>query len=275
MKGLIAGLERFRHGRTGVSFPGRRSGAAVRAYLWRDSGAGSAPHPNRFPAAPFCTLTWFLSGTVHDGVSAAARVLPAVVVGGPFTRPATTFSAGRVHAFTIVFYPDAFARLAGVDPAALADRLVPADAVLPDAWHPLLREVAGATDDRNRIACVETFLARHVADAGGTRGWLSRLCDAAGVGRLGERQVERNIRRATGQTLRTLRCAERFEAAILGARAAAAGGRVDWAGLACENAYSDQPHLGRECRRFAGASPAELLARVDDDESYWLYRHWR
>ncbi|QBE66514.1 helix-turn-helix domain-containing protein [Pseudoduganella lutea] len=270
------GLERFRHADTGVLLPVPAQGAAVRAYIRRDTGPGSTAHLNRFPAQPFCTVTWFLSGTVHDGVSAAAPVLDAVVVGGPFTRPASTFSAGRIHAFTVVFFPDAFARLASLAPASLADRLLPAREVLPASWHSLLDEVAAAGDDGARVACLSAFVAAtgEVAAAPGLP-WLRRLREAAGFDRLCERQAERRIRRATGQSLRALRRAQRLETALLDAREAAAQGTLHWATLADANDFSDQPHLGRECRKLAGTAPAELIDRQAHDESYWLFRCWR
>lgn len=270
------GLERFRHAETGVLLPPPGQGAAVRAYIRRDTGIGSAAHLNRFPAQPFCTVTWFLSGTVHDGVSAEAPALDAIVVGGPFTRPASTFSAGRIHAFTVVFFPDAFARLAGLAPASLADRLLPARDVLPAAWHTLLDDVAAAGDDGDRVACISAFLAASGETAPTSQvNWLRRLREAAGFDRLCERQVERKVRQATGQSLRALRRAERLETALLDAREAAAHGTLHWATLAGACGYSDQPHLGRECRKLAGTAPAELIDRQARDESYWLFRCWR
>ncbi|MBB3219845.1 helix-turn-helix transcriptional regulator [Pseudoduganella umbonata] len=259
-----------------MSLPATGPGGAVRAYFWRDTGAGSPAHLNRFPAAPYCTVTWFLLGTVHDGQSAAAPALDAIVVGGPFTRPATTFSAGRVRAFTVVFFPDAFARLTGLAPAGFADRLVPARDVLPASLMPLLDEVAAAAGDAERIAQVDAFLARRGhAGAASAAPWLRRLLHSVGIDRLCERQVERRIREATGQSLRTLRGAERFETALLDARAAAEGGTLHWASLASAGGFSDQPHLSREWRKLSGTSPADLIERQARDESYWLYRCWK
>jgi AraC-like DNA-binding protein len=39
-----------------------------------------------------------------------------------------------------------------------------------------------------------------------------------------------------------------------------AGGRVNWAGLAAELGYSDQPHLVAEFRRLTGVTPGRWLA---------------
>lgn len=149
--------------------------------------------------------------------------------------------------------------------------------MLPKAWHSLLAQVAGAGSDRARVDRVDAFLAAQLGDAQepGGRSWLRRLREAAGIDRLGERQVERNIRQAAGQTLRALRRGERFESALLHARAAAECGGLNWARLAGDTGYADQPHLSRECRKLSGTSPADLIARQQGDESYWIYRFWR
>ena len=60
---------------------------------------------------------------------------------------------------------------------------------------------------------------------------------------------------------------QRLETALLEASAAAAGGSLHWASLASASGFSDQPHLGRECRRLSGTSPADLIDRQARDES--------
>jgi len=38
--------------------------------------------------------------------------------------------------------------------------------------------------------------------------------------------------------------------------------------------YSDQSHMNREAREITGLSPGEILRRLQDDETYWIYRIW-
>jgi AraC-like DNA-binding protein len=263
---------------TTFALPGPALGSTVRAFLWRETSDDPASQLNRFPAAPFCTITWCIAGRLHLGESAEGPLLDPVIVAGPFTRPILTFASGRLRAFTIVFFPDAFARLTGLSPAVLADHLVPARSVLPAGWAAFLDDIAHAADDHARMQHAERFLlARGDADHAGEatpRSWLQQLRHRLDTGALCERQVERRIKQQTGQSLRALRGAERFEAAVLNARSAAANGTLSWASVATESGYADQPHICREFRKRSGKSPASLVGRAEADESDWIYRYW-
>ncbi|HEX5738976.1 MAG TPA: AraC family transcriptional regulator, partial [Hydrogenophaga sp.] len=47
-----------------------------------------------------------------------------------------------------------------------------------------------------------------------------------------------------------------------------------WADFAHGAGYADQAHLCREVRDITGHSPAELWAKAQHDERYWVYRIW-
>jgi hypothetical protein len=269
---------------TCVVVPDAAVGAAVRAFIWRDSGAEGLVHLNRFPAAPFCTITWCLAGRLFLGASVDGPMLDRVIVGGPGSRPMLTAATGRLHAFTVVFFPDAFARLTGLSPGTLIDRLVPAHEVLPAYWYGLLRDIAGAADHPERVRRLTRFVADRcdAAPCGveGTKGtaslsWLHGLRRRIDASLLCERQVERRIKRETGQTLRSLQCSGRFEAAVLKARDAKRNGVLSWAGLAGETGYADQSHICREFRKMSGITPARLIDPDNGDESFWIYRYWK
>jgi len=80
------------------------------------------------------------------------------------------------------------------------------------------------------------------------------------------RQVERRVRRLTGTSPKQLACLSRFQKAR---DAIWANPAVDLAWLAFEAGYSDQPHLTREFRRFAGLTPARF-ARESSAKKRWL-----
>ena len=35
-----------------------------------------------------------------------------------------------------------------------------------------------------------------------------------------------------------------------------------------------QAHMSREAREVSGLSPGEILRRLEEDETYWIYRIW-
>jgi len=51
-------------------------------------------------------------------------------------------------------------------------------------------------------------------------------------------------------------------------------GEVDWADLALELGYADQPHLCRDTRRYTGFSPEQLRQGLLTQEAFWPYRLW-
>lgn len=71
------------------------------------------------------------------------------------------------------------------------------------------------------------------------------------------RQVRRRARSSFGYPPSVLVRLLRFQRFL---RAAESGRERPLAALAFESGYADQPHLSRECRAIAGATPTELLA---------------
>lgn len=79
----------------------------------------------------------------------------------------------------------------------------------------------------------------------------ARVREIARDAGVSERTLERRVRAAAGFGPAELRRLVRFRRAL---RIRDAGVR-DWAALAIDAGYSDQPHFAREFRRFAGLSP--------------------
>lgn len=82
------------------------------------------------------------------------------------------------------------------------------------------------------------------------------MADAIG---LSERQLHRRCVGAFGYGPSTLRRILRLQRFLRLARHP--GAPRDLAGLAPRRRYADQPHLARDCRAIAGASPRTLLRR--------------
>jgi len=126
----------------------------------------------------------------------------------------------------------------------------PAQAAAAQRW--LLRRLATApAPDRAVDAAVRAIVGRRGAVA------VSELAGAAG---LSPRQLERRFRAAVGVPPKALARVLRFQAVLH----AVGQGAGDWAGLALDHGYFDQPHLIRDCQDLAGETPARLLARMGE-----------
>ncbi len=78
--------------------------------------------------------------------------------------------------------------------------------------------------------------------------------------RVSERTLLSRFRAATGVTPKAYAQLWRFHRFVN--ELAETPGRPDWAGLAAESGYYDQPHVIRAFRRFSGWTPAEYRRRV-------------
>lgn len=207
--------------------------------------------------------------------------LPAICVAGPNTRPIYTYDLAPVDTVTIAFHPPAFAALTGLAPATLVDRFEPGEEVFGAAVEALARGLRAVPEAGRRVEAIEAFLLprwQAVAhDPGTTRlgGLLARLSvrAAAALVNLHARTLERRFRGGFGLAPRAVRQLARAEAAFLHARDdRRRGDGANLAVLAAEHGYADQAHLARDFRALAGEAPSRLLARVEEDDSYWTYR---
>ena len=268
----------------------------VRAVVSRSTlGIGrqwpEAWHYNHFPATPLCGIGWFVAGhtdQITDGWAAAAgspgQRLPRVYFGGPLTRPSVSRNSAEGHALMLLLMPDAVQALTGLNPADWVNRCAPLHEALGADWQALGDAVLDAPDDDRRVALIEDFLlprwqaSRPPAAAPGLlrlQDWAQSLAMRAATSGAGRslRQAERRIKGWTGLPMRELRGLGRAEQAFFRVLAQA-DEPVRWTDVAADTGYADQSHLCRETRRVTGFAPAELRARIAEDESFWLYRVW-
>ncbi|HEY0588788.1 MAG TPA: helix-turn-helix domain-containing protein [Pseudoduganella sp.] len=246
---------------------------------------------NRYPATPFCSIYFQLAGDslMIDPPPPEGRGLleagKALITGPrPRPRPMATRNPGPAHFLVVMFFPDAFHRLTGLDMGALINNMLSLPEALGPDWQAMAQAVQAAPDDHSRVAVVEDFLDlrwRAVRKAGGlTEGllgdWVRRLgvqAAAVGFGR-SVRMAERHVREWAGQSLRTLRRMQRAEQAFVQARDDALAGKLSLGEAAYRHGYSDQAHLSRDARDLSGISPSALLREQLGHESYWVYRIW-
>lgn len=256
-------------------------GAVVRDTRAAGDAATPEQRSNRFPALPFCGITWILHGgaqLLEPADHPDAGPLPPVFVSGPQTAPFASVNDGPIHTFCLVFHPAALGPLSGVAAGALRDRHRPLHAALPPDWQALDALVRAAPDDDARLDAAAAWLAPRWQAARGRLDprlaalpqllrWATVQGAAAALGWT-TRHLERRSRDAHGLSPRELRSIQRGHDAVIEDQP-----DLPLADAAAQHGYADQPHMSRDWRRLTGLSPAQLRARLDSgDEGWWLYR---
>jgi hypothetical protein len=117
------------------------------------------PQLNRFPAMVYCSLNFFTEGAAAlPGGDGELRALSDWVVSGPRTRPVASLTLAPLRTVGIVLYPDAFALLTGLAPAALQDRNDPADGLLDASWADWPQALRACADEAAQAAWIEARL---------------------------------------------------------------------------------------------------------------------
>jgi AraC-like DNA-binding protein len=263
----------------------------TRSTLGLGHGWPEAWRYNHFPASPLCSISWFLTGHAElldaghpANADSTGRRLPQVYFGGPVTRPTVSRNSPEGHGLMLMLMPDAVHALTGLNPADWVNRFEPLGEALNADWQALGEAVLAAADDACRVALIEDFLlprwqaVRPPALAPGLlalQDWAQGLALRAAQTGMGRslRQAERRIKGWAGLPMRELRGLGRAEQAFFKALAQGEA-PVRWTDVAADAGYADQAHLCRETRRVTGFAPAELRQRIDEDESFWLYRIW-
>jgi len=281
--------------RSNLWLPSASLSSCIRAVVARDTRCTILDEPrryNHFAATPLCTVTWYFSGSGEllapgspaNAASPRTSFAPLTFC-GPLSRPLIVWNPGPIHAMMLMLHPDALAVLTGIDPGSYLDRIVPAATVLDESWLHMCREVAEAPEDDARVRLISSFLEprwRRERPGAATpvrlySDWSQSLVLRAATSSWGRslRQIERRIKRWTGQPLRELRGLSRAEQAFFDSVVSEkSGSETNWSKVASNVGYADQSHLCRQTRRITGFPPEELRRRVFGDETFWIYRLW-
>jgi AraC-like DNA-binding protein len=238
--------------------------------LWRIDRRAPTPPVNRF-----VDRYWITRWDLADGVSHSQQILPhpavnvvltdgVAFVHGVASGVTIRVLQGRGMGLGILFRPAGFRPFLGRSLSSITDTAVPATDVFGTALAALAATLE-ARDIDDVVSDVETLLAARVppgrqpcedtadlvervaADPAGVR--VEELARMAGVS---VRQLQRRFADHVGLNPKAvLRRYRLFEAAERVRRE----GDVDWAALAAELHYSDQPHLVRDFHATFGMSP--------------------
>ncbi len=259
----------------------------VRAFIMRDTrGCNLAPNDqlNRFPALPYCIITWYLEGEAElvscGGQSQHVR-LGQCVLSGCQSSPVTLKNCGDVHKFMVPFHPDVFHALFGINLAPLHNQFVNAREVLPLHALELIDTVFIAQSDEERQEIIKRFLFQHL-QAKPVPFWTRlrnsavdkiTLASASAMHGVGPRQLQRIALRETGLNFQTLIKLWRSEYSHLSAqRLQLCGKTMKWADHAVKTGYAAQSHWGSDCKAHTGRAPTQLSHDVWTEEADWFYR---
>ena len=193
-------------------------------------------------------------------------------VNGMHTRAAALRPSGPLGVVLARLKPDAADRVLGVRPGDLLDASVElADIVGDKAAASLEDQLAAASSAAARVACMRGFLeARRrpsrldplVAQAMRVIRQSPAISMRGLAGRLdvGERSLQRRFKAETGVSAKQFARIERMQQAIAARRAGA-----DWADVAHAGGFTDQAHLIRDFRAFAGSPPDAFCRRAAAD----------
>lgn len=273
--------------------------ACIRAVLARSTKGLSLSESQRwahYPVTPLCSINMLFEGAAELASSVGScladeprRLLPAMTVSGPQTCPRSILYGSNVHGVMIVFYPDAWSQLTGVEVATLVDQVVDAREVLSGdvlaACSKLWRRGADAQsvlcffDDvlplwQRRSAAAQPMAQQPLPHS--LTPWMHALAMRAAATGWGRslRQSERRIKQWTGWSLRRLQGSARGEAVFFAVMEALNDDRLDWTQIALDHGFSDQSHFIRETRRLTGFSPEAMRQGVLNEEAFWSYRAW-
>lgn len=221
------------------------------------------------------------------GERGVERVQASRLLAGQFERHIVLRPGRVVDVLGVRFQPHGSAPFLACAPAELTGRIAPLDEVDPELGAAVARALAraGAGDDARRAALSDVLVARLarrraregdaatdalVADAvrrlvaaGGCLA-IDALAQTLGVS---ARHLTRRFTAVVGVGPKVLARTLRFQQVF---RAFREGG--GWARVAVDCGFSDQSHLVREFRRFAGEPPAAFLQGLNDVTAAFLRR---
>jgi AraC-like DNA-binding protein len=229
--------------------------------------------------APFVDAFWSRAADRSAASAGSQRILPDgcldIVVGprqaivvGAMTRPIVLSPTDDAAMIGVRFRPGMATAFLQIPAAALTDDRAPLEAV----WHDggqvadhvgsalgtdraIARLAETLTSRLSRIATVPPDLLAAVERimARGGRLDVSRLAVSLGVTR---QHLARRFAAHVGVPPKTFCRVVRLWKVLR----SAAGGRVNWAGLAADLGYSDQSHLVTEFRSLTGVTPSRWIA---------------
>ncbi len=200
----------------------------------------------------------------------------AAVVSGQATRPTiTNADSGSMPGLGVKLRHGAFPALFGIPAYELTDRVIPLEEILGNPANELHEQVTEASTPAVQVQRFEKEFVRFLQKQRGNSHLIEQqainiLRQLSGMQvselakRLGysSRHFQRKLNDFVGLSPRLYKRISRFERALELIQGSAKHGKPDWSAIAAQCGYSDQAHLIRDFRQFAGQTPSVYLATL-------------
>lgn len=189
-------------------------------------------------------------------------------ISGQVNFPARIQSSGDVETIVVVFYPQAIGTMFNIPVSSFYNQEIDGYSLGDKRLNILADDVLNAEDSIEAIELIERCLLLRLAEPGiydfkrvGVS--LKHLFldntisveNMAQLACLSRKQFERVFFNAVGMKPKEYSNVARFQKSLLLMQ----NGNRDFANVAYACGYADQSHFIRECRRYSGTTPAELL----------------
>jgi len=239
--------------------------AHVRHYWVLRGGRSDAPAHPVFPDG--CGEIVFNLGVPAHELQQSGRLAaqPREMLVGQMTRPLQMVPGEVLRVVGIKLAPWGAAAILGEASAAVRDRTVALSDIDPAAPAHVGEQLDGCTCDDQIGAVLDRALRARLAAAGTRRlDRLTRLAQSlrrtpgasvdawARASACSARTLERQFERFVGISPKEFSRVRRFQRAL---RLAREQPKLRWAAIAACMGYTDQAHMGRDFRQFAGCAP--------------------
>ena len=189
-------------------------------------------------------------------------------ISGQVNFPARVQSPGDVETIVVVFHPHAIGTVFNIPVSSFYNQEIDGYSLGDKRLNILADDVLNAEDSIEAIELIERYLLSRLSESGiydfkrvGVS--LKHLFldntisveNMAQLACLSRKQFERVFFNAVGMKPKEYSNVARFQKSLLLMQ----NGNRDFANVAYACGYADQSHFIRECRRYSGTTPAELL----------------
>ncbi len=237
-------------------------------FIWQAANSGFPPSRQRvYPNGAMALVIHLKKPAVTYFIDNEPRTIRVPLLAGPFSRSFEMDPSQSTAVIGILFHPGAARTFFPVAPHELHNVDIALRELCPAAADRLLNQLCSAPGDHAQLMVVEKYLTQQLSSATpihpAVRYAVQQLSREGGVRGIRKLQLDTGLshtrfihlfREHVGLTPKLFCRVRRFNALL---HQINKGVPVNWARLAADCGYFDQPHLIRDFRAFAGITPRE------------------